>query len=85
MSELQNLPCCGPTEVERLRELPHLYGCDFDLFICLQCHRYWVAYWSSAGSAGGWEWVPESDAERMLNDSDGDLRDFLRIWADKFN
>lgn len=85
MPELQNLPCCGPTEVERLKELPHLYGCDFDLFTCLQCGRYWVAYWSNAGGAGGWEFVPESEAEQMLANSDEDLRDFMRGWAAEFN
>jgi hypothetical protein len=85
MPELQNLPCCGPTEVERLKELPHLYGCDFDLFRCMQCGRGWVAYWSNAGNAGGWELVSESDAEQLLSKSDDELRAWMRVWGAKFD
>lgn len=85
MPELHNLPCCGPTEAERLRELPHIYGCDFDLFRCLQCGRGWVAYFANAGGAGGWEFVSESEAEQMLSADGEELREFMRVWAEKFN
>jgi hypothetical protein len=82
MAELHNLPCCGPTEAERLKELPHIYGFDFDLFTCLHCGRGWVSYWNSLG--GGWEWVSESESQQMMSLSGDELQGFMRVWAAKF-
>jgi hypothetical protein len=84
MSDLNNLPCCGPVETARLKELPHAYGFDFDLHQCLGCGRTWVYAWSGAGGSGTWEWVSETDAEQMLSAQDEELRTLLRHWADRF-
>lgn len=84
MAELNNLPCCGPTETVRLKELPHAYGLDFDLHQCLACGRTWVYMFSPAGDTGVWEWVGESDAQQMLESSGKDLQRNVRDWAEKF-
>src|SRR4051794_7959976 len=42
------LPCCGATPVHRIKELPHVYGTDFDLFRCAHCGKAWVAAFVSA-------------------------------------
>lgn len=77
------LPCCGQTDVRRVRELPHVYGFDFDLFQCGQCARYWVYAWGVGG--GGWEEPTAEDADRMQTLGDDDLRAFMKEWARSFD
>jgi hypothetical protein len=84
MPELNNLPCCGPTETVRLKELPHAFGFDFDLHQCLGCGRTWVYAWSSAGGRGAWEWVSETDAQQMLSAEGAELQTIIREWAARF-
>ncbi|WP_254510687.1 hypothetical protein [Anatilimnocola floriformis] len=81
MPELNNLPCCGPTETAQLKELPHAFGYDFDLHQCLGCGRTFIYVWSNAGAAGAWEWVPESTAQAMIDAEGEDLLSLLRDWA----
>ena len=79
----QQLPCCGITAVLRLKELPHVYGTDFDLFRCGRCGKPWVAFWYSA--SGGLEPVSDSDAEKMMSLVEPELRAFMKEWASAFN
>ena len=83
MPELNNLPCCGPTETVRLKELPHAHGYDFDLHQCLSCGRSFIYAWSTAGSAGAWEWVHETTAQQMLEAEGEELRTLVRNWAEE--
>jgi hypothetical protein len=53
--EQRHLPCCGATPVRRLKEPPHAYGFDFDLFRCGRCNEPWVGYWLKAAEGGGWK------------------------------
>jgi hypothetical protein len=84
MADLNNLPCCGPVETARLKELPHAHGFDFDLHQCLACGRTWIYAWSSAAGAGAWEWTSESDAEQMLAAHGAELQTVVRNWAARF-
>ena len=83
--EEKQLPCCGMTLVSRLKELPHVYENDFDLFRCNRCGTPWVAFWCSAGSSGGWEPVSDSDAEKMMSLVEPELRAFMKEWAKAFD
>lgn len=83
--EQMAVPCCGTTGVIRLKELPHIYGTDFDLFRCGRCGKPWVAYWVNAGPGGGWEPVSDADASTMMSLADPELRIFMRKWAQAFN
>ena len=85
MMEDKELPCCGMTPVQRLKELPHVYGNDFDLFRCGRCGKTWVAAFASAASAGGWEPVSDLDAERMMSLDESELRTFMKEWAKAFD
>ncbi len=69
----------------RLKELPHVYGTDFDLFRCGCCARAWLAYWVNVGSAGGWESVSDADANTMMSLVEPELRAFMKEWAKSFN
>lgn len=80
--ENKELPCCGLVLVRRVRELPHVYGFDFDLFQCGQCGRYWVYAWNGVG---GWEEAAVEDAEEMQVLEDEELRAFMKKWAQSFN
>ena len=84
MAEFNNLPCCGPTETERLKQLPHAFGFDFDLYQCLSCGRTWVYVFSNAGGAGAWEWTSDTEAGQMLKLDGEELQSFLRTWAGRF-
>jgi len=84
MADLNNLPCCGPTETVHLKELPHVYGFDFDLHQCLGCRRMWIYIWSNAGGGGGWEWLSETDAEQMLAAEGEELQSLIRNWGARF-
>lgn len=79
--EMQDLPCCGLVETHRLRELPHVYGFDFDLFQCSRCGRYWVYAWKTVGV---WEEASATDAQKMLALEYSELRDFMKEWARSF-
>lgn len=83
--EQKTLPCCGLTPVVRMKELPHVYGTDFDLYRCGRCSKAWVAAFVSAASTCGWEPVSDADAETMLSRVDSELRLFMREWAKDFN
>jgi hypothetical protein len=83
--EKMHLPCCGETEVLRLKELPHLYGTDFDLFRCNRCSKAWVAYWVTVASSGDWIAVTEPDVEKMMLLEGSDLKLFMREWAKDFD
>jgi recombinational DNA repair protein (RecF pathway) len=85
MPEFNNLPCCGPTETARLKELPHAFGFDFDLHQCLGCGRTWIYAFSTAGGSGAWEWVGETTAQQLLEADGDELRTLLREWAAHFN
>jgi hypothetical protein len=65
-----------------VRELPHLYGFDFDLFRCTQCGRLWVNAWLNAS---GWHEVTPEDAATMLALDEAELRVFMREWARPFD
>jgi hypothetical protein len=83
--EKVKLPCCNLTDARRVKELPHVYGFDFDLFQCGRCGRYWAYAWCTATSVGDWEEVTATDAQEMqARDGDG-LRSFMRQWAQPFN
>ncbi|QDU31774.1 hypothetical protein ETAA8_69340 [Anatilimnocola aggregata] len=84
-AEINNLPCCGPTETAKLKELPHLYGFDFDLHCCLSCGRTWVYALSTGFGSGRWEWVAESDAEEMLNSDGEELQQLMRTWGQRLD
>lgn len=81
----ERLPCCGLTRVERLKELPHLFSFDFDLFRCCGCAKHWMACFSSHGVSTHWEPVQLIDVERMLALDGDELRAFMRHWARDFN
>jgi len=81
--ETIELPCCGSTDARRVRELPHVYGFDFDLFQCGQCGRYWVHAWGVGG--GGWEGTTAEAAEQMKALGADELRAFMEVWAQSFN
>ena len=83
--EEKQLPCCGTTPAFRLKELPHVYGADFDLFRCSRCGKPWVGFWYSAGSSGGWEPVSDSDADKMMSLVEPQLRAFMKEWAKAFD
>ena len=83
--EKMHLPCCGEAEVLRLKELPHLYGTDFDLFRCNSCSQAWVAYWVTVASSGDWIAVTEPDVMKMMSLEASDLRLFMREWAKDFD
>ncbi len=85
MAELNNLPCCGPTETVRLKELPHALGFDFDLHQCLACGRTWIYTFSAAGGSGAWEWVGESTAQQLLGAEGEDLQSLVRAWASELH
>jgi hypothetical protein len=85
MAELNNLPCCGPTETVRLKELPHAAGFDFDLHQCLACGRTWIYAFSAAAGSGAWEWVGEGTAEQLLAAEGEELQTLIRAWAADFN
>jgi hypothetical protein len=76
------LPCCGLSEALHLKELPHVYGFDFDLFQCGHCSRYWVYAWLTVG---GWEEVIMEDVQKMLALEGNELRAFMKEWAEPFN
>ncbi len=76
------LPCCGLIDSRRIKELPHTYGFDFDLFQCRQCGRYWVYAWFGTG---GWEEITTEDAEKMQALAEDELRAFMKEWAKSFN
>lgn len=76
------LPCCGRTDARRVRELPHVYGFDFDLFQCGRCARYWVHAWFSVG---GWEATTAEDAAKMQALDGDELRAFMKQWARAFD
>ena len=80
--EKKELPCCGEVDVRRVRELPHVYGFDFDLFQCGQCALYWVYAWRTVG---GWEETTAEDAAKMQALGDNELRAFMKEWAQSFN
>ena len=80
--EKKELPCCGLVDARRVRELPHVYGFDFDLFRCTECDRYWVYAWRTVG---GWEQTSSEDAEKMQALQGDELRAFMRNWAQSFN
>ncbi len=84
MEEME-LPCCGMTPVQRLKELPHVYGTDFDLFRCVRCGRMWVAVFVTAASAVGWEPVSDLDADKMMSLNESELRTFMKQWAKAFD
>lgn len=84
-SELNNLPCCGPTETVHVKQLPHLYGFDFDLYTCLGCGRSWVYALSTGFGSGRWEWVSESEAETMLRADEDEYEEFMHEWARRFD
>ena len=84
MADLNNLPCCGPTETVHVKELPHAFGFDFDLHQCLGCGRMWVSIWSNAGGGGGWEVVSDAEAERMLAAQGEELQQVIREWGERF-
>lgn len=79
------LPCCGLTPVLRLKDLPHVFGTDFDLFRCGRCGKPWVACWVAASAVSGWEPVSETDAEKMMSLVEPELRVFMKEWAKEFN
>jgi hypothetical protein len=79
------LPCCGMAPAVRLKELPHVYGTDFDLFRCGRCGKAWVAAFVSAGPGFGWEPVGESDVEKMMSLDESNLRVFMKEWAKAFD
>jgi len=83
--EEYHLPCCGLTSVRRLKELPHVYGFDFDLFRCGRCSKTWVGYWCAAGGGGGWKPATDTEADQMMSLEDSDLRMFMREWAKDFH
>ena len=83
-AETKDLPCCGPVQVRRVRELPHVYGFDFDLFQCVRCDRYWVSAFG-VSSINSWEEVTNQDAEKMKELPSNALRAFMKEWAGKFN
>jgi hypothetical protein len=76
------LPCCGLSDARRVRELPHVYGFDFDLFQCGKCARFWVYAWRTVG---GWEETTAEDAEKMQALGDNELRPFMKEWAQSFD
>lgn len=80
--EENDLPCCGLVRVRRVRELPHVYGFDFDLFQCAKCDRYWVYAWLTVG---GWEETRKEDAEKMQAIEGDELKAFMKEWARKFD
>jgi hypothetical protein len=80
--EKPGLPCCGLTDVRRMKELPHVYGFDFDLFQCGQCARYWVYAWRTVG---GWEQVTAAEAEKMQALGGNELLTFMKEWAQSFD
>jgi hypothetical protein len=80
--EKQELPCCGLTDARRVKELPHVYGFDFDLFQCGRCARYWVYAWLTVG---GWEQVTPADAEKMQALAGSELKAFMKEWARSFD
>ncbi len=82
MMEKMELPCCGLVEVQRMRELPHVYGFDFDLFQCRQCARYWVRAWLTVG---GWEAASAEDAKNMMTLRDKELLAYMKQWARSFD
>ena len=82
--EKRELPCCGMVDARRVRELPHVYGFDFDLFQCGQCDRYWVYAWGVT-SVEGWEPTTAQDAHKMQVLADDELRSFMKAWAQSFN
>lgn len=82
--ERRDLPCCGLVEVHRIRELPHVYGFDFDLFQCVSCNRYWVATFGVT-SITSWEPVSDEDAETMEHLQGDPLRQFMREWGSRFD
>jgi hypothetical protein len=84
MGDLNNLPCCGPVETVRVKDLPHIYGYDFQLHQCLGCGRTWSCAWNPVSEREMWEWVSETDAETMLAASDEELASFMRQWAARF-
>jgi hypothetical protein len=76
------LPCCASAAARQVRELPRLYGFDFDLYQCERCARYWVWAWRSVG---GWEPATAEDA-RTMQALDGDaLHAFMKVWAQAFD
>ena len=83
--EQMELPCCGMTSVIRLKELPHVYGTDFDLFRCGRCWKAWVACWVAAATGGGWEPASDFDVSQMLRLAGQDLREFMKVWARDFD
>lgn len=86
LEEEKELPCCGMTSALRLKELPHVYGTDFDLFRCGRCGKPWVACWVSASAVSGWEPVSDADAEKMMSlDDEPELRAFMKEWAKAFD
>lgn len=80
--EKKELPCCGLVDTRRVKELPHVYGFDFDLFQCGRCARYWVWAWFSVG---GWEPATVEDAEKMQALGGDELRAFMKVWAQAFD
>ena len=81
----KKLPCCGMTPVLRLKDLPHVYGNDFELFRCVGCSKAWVGFWCSVAPSGGWEPVSEPDAEKMMSLIQPELRVLMKEWAKDFN
>ena len=73
--EKMDLPCCGPVVTRRVKELPHVYGFDFDLFQCGKCGRYWVYAWMTVG---GWEPVTPEDVAKMQALEGDELRAFMK-------
>jgi hypothetical protein len=74
-----NLPCCSFADARHVIDLPHVYQFDFDLYQCGQCSRYWVYAWRE--TVGGWESTTTEDAEKMQNLGSGELRAFMKEWA----
>ncbi len=84
MAELRDVRCCGWVEVRRVRELPHTYGFDFDLFQCAKCGSYWVSAFG-VSSISSWEKASDEDAEKMNELPWNELQAFIREWARSFD
>lgn len=82
--ERRELPCCGPVDVRRIRDLPHVYGFDFDLFQCVSCNRYWVAAFGVT-SISSWEPISAKEAETMEHLQGDPLRKFMKEWGSRFD
>ena len=78
------LTCCKDASWSPARDLDHAGGFEFVLGKCRSCGAPWMSVFCGASGISGYERVSPVDLEAIdsLRDA-GELKEFMRGWADR--